>query len=245
MIIIIKTYFFFRFVITEKLVRTLCPEFLSEQDKVIVQIEKSEENEETGDKEKNDENGKSNSFKLKGQNKKRPPPMKFTMEERICPSLVNVAEGESVKECAFGEKCSYQHDLAAYVGRRKSDQLPGGCYVYQTLGRCNRGVSCLFGSEHLTPEGRNKVNPNPTDPGSSTYSNFLSKDLQKELRKKQYSFKQAMSVVERNKNLRTKKDEEEEPETKKICLGAVTNEDVIALKASEKKKVIGLTDFAY
>merc|ERR1712071_551476 len=145
------------FVITEKLVRTLCPEFLSEQDKVIVQIEKSEENEETGDKEKNDENGKSNSFKLKGQNKKRPPPIKFTMEERICPSLVNVAEGESVKECAFGEKCSYQHDLAT-IWRR--------CWPPPTV-----PIGCAFAKcswARLPPTSTSYPNPRPI-PGNELH----------------------------------------------------------------------------
>ena len=166
--------------------------------------------------------------------------MKFSMEERICPSLVNIAENEAVSECSFGDKCNYKHDLAAYMSERKPDLMPGGCYIYRTLGRCNRGVSCLFGSEHLTEEGRNKVNPNPTEPDSSSYSNFLSKDLQKSLRKKQYDFKPSQNIVEANKNRKGKETDLEEPEAKKICLqttGPVTDEDVILLRPEEKKKV--------
>jgi len=227
--------FLLRYLVTEKTVRKLCPEFLSEHDKKIV-----EEVSENGKSEEGENGIAPSNIKLKGQNKKRPPPMKFSMEERICPTLVNVAENEPVKECSFGDKCSYKHDLAAFMSQRKPDIMPDGCYTYRTLGRCSRGVSCLFGSEHLTDEGRNKLNPNPTDPNSSTYSNFLSKDLQKTLRKKQYDFKPSQTIVESNKNVKKKETRVDEPEAKKICLettGPITNEDMIALKPEEKKKI--------
>ena len=239
--------FLFRYLVTEKIVRTICPEFLSDQDKKAVE-------EVTENVKDEDENGTAPSnIKLKGQNKKRPPPMKFSMEERICPSLVNVTESETVSECSFGDKCNYKHDLAAYMSERKPDAMPGGCYSYRTLGRCNRGVSCVFGSEHLTEEGRNKVNPNPTDPDSSSYSNFLSKDLQKTLRKKKYNFKLSQSIVDASKNIKKEASSEEpeanskepelnseEPKSKKICLqtiGPITEADIISLKQAEKKKV--------
>jgi len=137
------------------------------------------------------------SVKLKGQNKNRPPPMRFDITERICPSLVDVAEGEEPKVCPYNPTCRYRHDVVEYMKERKPDMLPGGCPNYQSSGRCSRGISCLFGNEHVTPEGKNKINPNPTRP-SSEYFNFLSKDLQKSLRKKTYNFKKAESFAKKN-----------------------------------------------
>lgn len=184
----------------------------------------------------------SSKAKLKGQNKHRPAPMKVDISQRICPSLVDIAEDEEPKTCPYGSSCQYKHDLKAYMNERKPDALPTGCYNYRTAGRCPRGVSCLFGSEHLTPEGRNKVNPNvAAAPALGKYVNFLSKELQHQLRKKQYNFDKAQKIADGTKRLgnKPKSLEPAEPATKKICLsGPVTDEDVIALRPEEKKRVL-------
>lgn len=230
----------------------LCTELLSEKDRVLVDgAEKSNENEaesiQKGDL-------KSKSVKLKGQNKNRPPPMRFDIAERICPSLVDVAVDEEPSACPYNPNCRYRHDVVEYMKERKPDVLPGGCPNYQSTGRCSRGISCLFGEEHVTPEGRNKENPSPNGPDSQYY-NFLSKDLQKSLRKKTYNFKKAEDIVKKN-NKNQPKDEvnkdskngvdetetelvAEEPCAKKIKVdvGPIMDEDVIRLKPEEKKKV--------
>lgn len=197
------------------------------------------------------------SVKLKGQNKNRPPPMRFDISERICPSLVDVAVDEEPLACPYNPNCRYRHDVVEYMKERKPDVLPGGCPNYQNNGRCSRGISCLFGEEHVTPEGRNKKNPNPISPGSEYY-NFLSKDLQKSLRKKTYNFKKAENIVKKNnknqckdevsKNVKGTVDEaetelvHEEPAAKKtkVEIGPITDEDIISLKPDEKKKVFNI-----
>ncbi|XP_032776786.2 tRNA-dihydrouridine(47) synthase [NAD(P)(+)]-like isoform X1 [Daphnia magna] len=232
--------------------RVLCTELLSEKDRVLIDgSEKSNEN--VADSiQKGDL--KSMSVKLKGQNKNRPPPMRFDISERICPSLVDVAVDEEPSACPYNPNCRYRHDVIEYMKERKPDVLPGGCPNYQNNGRCSRGISCLFGEEHVTPEGRNKKNPNPISPGSEYY-NFLSKDLQKSLRKKTYNFKKAENIVKKNnknqckdevsKNVKGTVDEaetelvHEEPAAKKtkVEIGPITDEDIISLKPDEKKKI--------
>ena len=229
--------------------RTIDADLLSEIDKE--RIEQMNDSNSAAGEESVSANGKKlpswKKNKMKGQNKHRPPPMKVQVAERICPSLVDIAEDEEPKECPYGAKCQYKHDLKTYMEERKPDVLPGGCYNYRTTGRCPRGVSCLFGSEHLTPEGRNKVNPDILKDQGATkaYANFLSKDLQHQLRKKQYNFDKAQKIAESTKRSDNKKPNptadaaaEVEPAPKKICLSVpVTDEDVISLRPEEKKKV--------
>lgn len=183
--------------------------------------------------------------------------MKFDASQQICPSLIDVLENEEPKPCPYQSKCKFRHDIDVYMKERQPDALPGGCYNYRTSGRCVRGLTCAFGEEHITPEGRNKINPNPLCDGKSEYFNFLSKDLQNILRKKKYDFQKAVQVVKLNlKENKTEKPQvstiksEEiiatstdvtEPASKKICLsfsGPVTDEDTIALRPAEKKKVV-------
>ena len=89
------------------------------------------------------------------------------------------------------------------------------------------------------------MNPSPSNPGASSYFNFLSKDVQFDLRKKKFDYSRAERAVEEAKKNKPKQPIEtnesaDGPAAKKFCLetcGPLTDEDVIALKASEKKKV--------
>lgn len=174
--------------------------------------------------------------KLSGQNKKRPGPTKYSNADRICPSLVDVGVDEEPKPCPRSSGCDYKHDIAAVMAERKPDIVEGGCYVYRTLGRCPRGVACLMGAEHLTPSGRNLQHPNPSDPAVSTYSNFLAKDFQWELRKKKYNLSQSMKMVEQVKQDK-RKTEPTSPKKMRTMEGPILDGDGIRLRASEKKKV--------
>lgn len=240
-------FFLQRFLISIRQ-RVICTDLLSEVDKALV--------DDAGNQEANEKNGeaegasKEKAIKLKGQNKKRPPPMKFDISNRICPSLVNVGQEEKPEPCPYEPMCNYRHDVEQYMKERKSDILPGGCYNYKVSGRCPRGISCLFGDEHVTPEGKNLENPTPSGPVSQ-YFNFLSKDLQKALRKKTYDFTKADALVKAiNSNKKPPtvpkidiqhEDEVQEPSAKKICVdketGPVTDEGEITLKPAERKKV--------
>lgn len=231
-----------RYVIPSK-PRTICTELLSEQDRTLLEYELADGH---------PDGEKPSLVRLKGQNKKRPPPMKFDASEQICASLIDVLENEEPQPCPYMPNCKYRHDIEVYMKERQPDLVPGGCYNYRTLGRCVRGLTCAFGEEHITPEGRNKINPNPTPEGKSVHINFLSKDLQTKLRKKKYNFEEAIKVV--NANFRGNQEKKVEvpivkpelssdplePASKKVILsvsGPLTDEDVIAVRPAEKKKV--------
>ena len=74
----------------------MCTELLSEKDRVLIDGADNSKSKENDTNTIQKEDLKLMSVKLKGQNKKRPPPMRFDITERICPSLVDVAEGELV-----------------------------------------------------------------------------------------------------------------------------------------------------
>lgn len=232
--------------------RVLCTDLLSEKDRVRIKIEEpdnhaSKEHTNTENTE-NQQIIKDRNIKLKGQNKHRPPPMKTEIADKICPSLVNVGVGEDPPACPYAPKCSFRHDLKEYMEQRKPDLIEGGCYNYRTSGRCPRGISCLFGDEHVTPDGKNLEDPN-VKTSTSQYFNFLSKELQHRLRKKTYSFEKSEKIaksITRDKNKTPSNDKAhqngtDEPSAKKVCLeplDPVKDEaEVITLKPDEKKKV--------
>jgi chemotaxis protein histidine kinase CheA len=131
--------------------------------------------------------------KKKGQNKKRPRDARQDNSEKICMSVIRGTE------CPFGEKaCKYSHDLATYMATRPSDIKEfddGMCPVYKSQGYCVYGAMCRFGSSHMNKTGGN-MHENPSDlpegkpvnPLPDTALNILPKDIQHQLRKKQYPF---------------------------------------------------------
>lgn len=138
--------------------------------------------------------------KQRGQNKKRPAPIKFGRHQRICPVLIDVAVDEVEPACTY-PNCAFQHDLTSYMGQKPEDVGPR-CHVFETYGRCQRGVACRFASSHLvkTPDGqvRNVINPLVADKwkNADLELNRLSKDLQWQLRRKEFDFGQCDKIVD-------------------------------------------------
>lgn len=57
------------------------------------------------------------------------------------------------KECSFGDKCKYEHDLRKYLREGKRENLTtfnGQCPIYQAWGKCNAGWKCRFAGSHST-----------------------------------------------------------------------------------------------
>ncbi|PVH97671.1 tRNA-dihydrouridine(47) synthase [NAD(P)(+)] [Periconia macrospinosa] len=57
----------------------------------------------------------------------------------------------SPKECRFGEKCKFEHDLRRYleVGRRGDlDSFGGKCPIFEAKGSCYMGWKCRFHGSH-------------------------------------------------------------------------------------------------
>lgn len=122
-------------------------------------------------------------------------------------------------------------------------------------GRCQRGITCRFGSKHITENGYNKINHDIYDEyvktGKSSFKNHLSYDLLVKLRKRTYDFSLAEKIVNENDKRRKSERELKEKEAKnneniiendiKVeetnhC-GVVTDEDVIKTRQCEKKKI--------
>ncbi|XP_021915352.1 tRNA-dihydrouridine(47) synthase [NAD(P)(+)]-like isoform X2 [Zootermopsis nevadensis] len=113
----------------------------------------------------------------------------------LCPTLIDISESEELPICG-NPKCSFLHDVSAYLAA-KSPDLSSMCYVYSTQGRCPRGASCRFGSQHLTPSGRNIINITLHEKFRETKSTFnqLDKSVQFSLRKRHYDFSKSDSVI--------------------------------------------------
>lgn len=59
----------------------------------------------------------------------------------------------SPKECQFGQKCKFEHDLRTYLKEHKREDLTtfnGVCPVYESIGKCHAGWRCRFVGSHMT-----------------------------------------------------------------------------------------------
>ncbi|KAI5627682.1 tRNA-dihydrouridine(47) synthase [NAD(P)(+)]-like [Silurus asotus] len=125
--------------------------------------------------------------KRRGQNKSRPHIKPHSYEDRrLCPSVIQ----GSGRKCFYGEKCKFLHDVADYMSTKPKD-LGDTCYLYSTFGRCHYGVTCRFAKAHTGPDYENLVNEElrKSLEKTETVRNSLDKELQKQLRKRQVSFK--------------------------------------------------------
>ncbi|XP_073973693.1 dihydrouridine synthase 3 isoform X1 [Rhodnius prolixus] len=158
---------------------------LAEQDK------RKFEGENEGYKARKLKNGKQ---KLKGQNKARNNVYRLAEEGKFCS---RVADTTCLQTCDE-TKCKFQHDRIKYINSKPEDLGPL-CYVYSLRGHCPRGVTCRYGSSHLSSTGENLIDIDrkaamDKDPMSKSV-NYLSKELQVSLRKKQYDFSKSNAAI--------------------------------------------------
>lgn len=123
--------------------------------------------------------------KRRGQNKSRPH-TKFSDydEKRLC---LSVAKGE--KECSFGAKCHFLHDVSEYMATKPAD-IGESCYLYDTFGKCTYGLCCRFAKAHTTPDFKTIENEEliKIHEGRTPVKNSLSRELQNRLRKHSVAF---------------------------------------------------------
>lgn len=194
--------------------------------------------------------------KKKGQNKGRPKAYRDEKDCKLCPSIVNVASTDEKKECQFNN-CKYIHDPLNYLKNKPKD-IGDECHLYNIRGRCPRGLSCRYGSNHITEEGFNKVNQEKVALWKEDTRNFLQHDVQQKLQRRKYDFNFSERLVKhldtRNKP-KEKNDEltggtevkqedsgkSESTEMKKQEAvkpsGVVTDEYLIKLLPKEKKLI--------
>ncbi|XP_063231043.1 tRNA-dihydrouridine(47) synthase [NAD(P)(+)]-like [Bacillus rossius redtenbacheri] len=199
----------------------------------------------------------------RGQNKARPLPFKEDREGRLCPSLVDVGQDQPWPQCA-NSKCACQHDVAAFLRAKPRDIAPT-CYLYSVRGSCPRGLTCRFGSQHLTEDGKNIKKIVEGMDVSSGVVNSLTKELQLKLRKRLYDFSRTEEVISdlekhrskqrelkiaANNELRSAKNgavsarDAEMMDVGEGCdagehkpLGPVSDEDIIPVRKEERKKL--------
>ncbi|KAK2887780.1 hypothetical protein QQF64_012885 [Cirrhinus molitorella] len=199
--------------------------------------------------------------KMRGQNKSRPHIKPHSYEERrLCTSIIQ----ERDTKCFFGDKCRFVHDVSEYLSTKAAD-LGDQCYLFNTFGRCQYGLTCRFAKAHTSPELKNMLNEElcKSWAGRETVRNHLDKELQRRLRKKQVKFAGAeayLKTISRGKKAEHKSaDESHAPndedkqsgaghaangqETKDSVdppvktVGPITDADIIKLRPCEKKQV--------
>ncbi|KAL8558527.1 hypothetical protein ACOMHN_038851 [Nucella lapillus] len=130
-------------------------------------------------------------MKLKGRNKQRPMPFKTDNSKKMCPAILNE------RECSFGDKCKFCHDIALYV-QNKPEEIGEECHNFKTLGKCPYGFACRFSKHHITSDYKNITNQELFDKMAAQpqIQNALTKDLQHLLWKKKYDFSKASGIVD-------------------------------------------------
>uniref|UniRef100_A0A1A7X2I4 tRNA-dihydrouridine(47) synthase [NAD(P)(+)] n=1 Tax=Iconisemion striatum TaxID=60296 RepID=A0A1A7X2I4_9TELE len=198
--------------------------------------------------------------RLRGQNKSRPYTKPTTYEEkRLCLSVIQK------RECTFGDKCTFYHDVTAYMASKPAD-IGEHCYLYETFGKCEYGLTCRFSKTHTTPDFNTteKEDLVKAFEGRTLTKNSLSKDLQFRLRKRSVAFKKSEEYLKTLSNNKDKKKQHANANLVEICaaegsadpkeenkqltidpdhpppvktLGPLTDADVTKLRPCEKKQV--------
>ncbi|XP_007524889.1 tRNA-dihydrouridine(47) synthase [NAD(P)(+)]-like [Erinaceus europaeus] len=178
--------------------------------------------------------------RARGQHKNRPHLKPADHDSnRLCPSLV---QGLSAM-CLFGDRCRYLHDVAAYLEQKPPD-LGSRCPVIETLGRCPYGITCRFAGAHLAGGA------SPWGPLPPPVRNGLDKALQRQLRKHQVRFQRSEEALRRLSQSPLSgvlpepfdgdtvgPDAGVAPGSPLQTCGPLTDEDVVKLRACEKKRL--------
>lgn len=181
--------------------------------------------------------------KKRGQNKARPKTFQDNKENKPCPSIVNVCSKDEMKPCQFAN-CKYIHSPQEYLKTKEKD-IGNECHLFKLRGRCPRGISCRFGSSHITEDGFNMVDEEIAKLWKEDTKNTLQHDLQIQLQKRKFDFTFAEKVVKAldTRNKSDKSDtavdsnitESDGSNIKKI--GPILDEDLIKLLPREKKMI--------
>ncbi|KAM0735396.1 tRNA-dihydrouridine(47) synthase [NAD(P)(+)]-like [Formica fusca] len=195
--------------------------------------------------------------KLRGQNKARPVPFKISRELHLCPWVADQTADEPEKKC-LNQRCTFLHDRKEYLKIKPKD-IAAECHLFNSTGKCPRGITCRMGSRHLTEDGFNIIDEKKFEEYTNrppAIKNHLSKDLQNKLRKHNFNFSKAEAIVKvndpsKNKTQLYNSDNETEDKiqmnsfnrdnpsdsTKELKLGPVDDSDLIRLRQTEKKRI--------
>jgi tRNA-dihydrouridine synthase 3 len=163
---------------------------------------------------------------------------------QLCPTILNE------KECRFGDKCKFCHDVSAFV-KDKPEDIGPVCHNFVTFGRCPYGIACRYGKDHISEDLKNITNQELFDRVASQPSQFhntINKDVQSLLWKKKYDFSKADTIVnsyydhlrKQQAQVGSSGDQSTNGDYVKP-LGSVTDEGEIKLLPREKKLVCSLS----
>lgn len=187
------------------------------KDTEVVIVEEPEAKKPKFDTEETNKSGKPNKKQWRGQNKSRPH-VKHTAydEKRLCLSVI-----KDNKECQFGQKCHFYHDVAEYMKNKPAD-IGDKCYLYDTFGKCTFGPSCRFAKAHTTPDFKMLEKEDLVKAFESRIlvKNSLSKDLQIRLRKHLVKFPKSEEYL---KALAKQKEKREQLENGAAANASVAN----------------------
>ncbi|XP_067862748.1 tRNA-dihydrouridine(47) synthase [NAD(P)(+)]-like [Heptranchias perlo] len=219
----------------------------------VKRIKLDEEDENVQDKNKSEkDNGelcqkegehKQSNKKARGQNKNRPhmKPNQYDHDPKLCTSVCQ----EPPKKCYFGDKCRFLHDVSKYLASKPAD-LGDRCYLFDTYGRCQYGITCRYAKSHIGPDNKNLVNEDlmKTWEKKVIVQNSLNKELQQVLRKKKFCFNKSEQYLKQlSKDNKSEKRGNAEKKTVATQLKCV-EEKVITGIAVEVKSAISVSSRA-
>lgn len=112
------------------------------------------------------DNGKGKKkMKVKGRNKQRPV-THIKAKDKLCPTIFQE------KECSFGEKCKFSHDIKEFMESKPKD-IGSHCFMFETYGKCPFGLACRYGSKHISEDFKNIVNQELYDEKSKVSSETM------------------------------------------------------------------------
>ncbi|GFS00405.1 tRNA-dihydrouridine(47) synthase [NAD(P)(+)] [Elysia marginata] len=128
--------------------------------------------------------------KLKGRNKQRPRNERIEAKDKLCPAI------KENRECKFAGNCKFNHDKQDFMSK-KLPEIDGNCYVFDTFGYCQFGLTCRFARNHLADDLQNLVKDEVYEKMKSKkkFLNELDGDTRQKLWKKKYNFKRADAVT--------------------------------------------------
>uniref|UniRef100_A0A6M2DI39 tRNA-dihydrouridine(47) synthase [NAD(P)(+)] n=1 Tax=Xenopsylla cheopis TaxID=163159 RepID=A0A6M2DI39_XENCH len=170
----------------------------------------------------------------RGQNKARPAPFKVSNNDKLCRELIDVLENE-IRTCTY-KGCKSQHNVLEYLKNKPKD-IGDTCYVYKVRGRCPFGLSCRFGSQHISENGYNLISDDYDSNKPKSTLSQINSSLQYKLRKKEYDFKLTEQSVKKIEDMMESNEELKKNITETNRIGCVTDEDIVPTKKREKKKI--------
>lgn len=210
---------------------------LSENDEIEAKRSRSDKN--------GDPSNDKCKIKRKGQNKARPKTFQGDKQNKPCPSIVNVTTKDDIQTCNF-TNCKYIHNPIDYLTSKQQD-IGETCHLFNTRGRCPRGITCRYGAGHITKDGFNLVDEMKFSSWKEDTKNTLQPSLQISLQKRKYDFSMAEKLVKSldNRNKLDEKDtntdklqiENELNKHKIHKCGAIIDDDLIKLLPRETKKI--------